>query len=228
MAAATHAGPLRAALLDVDGTLLDSNDAHAQSWVDALARQGMERDFAQVRRLIGMGSDHLLPELGIDASSELAETLMEIRGRIFREAYLPQLKPFPMVRELVERMRAAGLALAVASSASKDDLAALLERAGVADLLKRKTSADDAERSKPDPDIVEAALSLVGHAPKEVLLLGDTPYDVAAGKRAGVGVVAVRCGGWADGDLHGALAIYDNPADLLGSFSASPFGRRPL
>ena len=226
MPAATKLEPLRAALLDVDGTLLDSNDAHAQSWVDALAQHGIQRAFAELRRLIGMGTDHLLPALGIDEGSELADALMETRGGIFRDAYLPHLEPFPSVRALVERLRDAGLELAVASSSSKDDLDALLERACVADLLERKTSADDAERSKPAPDIIEAALALVGQPAQRVLLLGDTPYDIAAGKRAGVGVVAVRCGGWADPDLRGALAIYDDPADLLRQFESSPFAQR--
>lgn len=215
-----------AALLDVDGTLLDSNDAHAQSWVDALARHGIERSFAQLRRLIGMGSDHLLPAIGIDPESERAQALTETRSKIFRADYLPRLRPFANTRALVEHMRAQGLDLVIASSAAKDELGSLLERAGVADLIERRTSADDVERSKPAPDIIEAALSLTGRAAGEVLLLGDTPYDVAAGKRAGVSVVAVRCGGWTDADLRGALAIYDDPADLLSHFTSSPFARR--
>jgi HAD superfamily hydrolase (TIGR01509 family) len=218
--------PPRGALLDVDGTLIDSNDAHAQSWVDALAQHGIARSFYQLRKLIGMGSDHLLPAIGIDASSERAETLMETRGEIFRRDYLPRLQPFPSTRALIEHMREVGLTLVVASSASKDDLGGLLERAGIADLIAKRTSADDADRSKPAPDIVEAALSLSGHAADEVLLLGDTPYDVVAAKRAGVAVVGVRCGGWGDVDLAGAIAIYDDPADLLRRFASSPFARR--
>jgi HAD superfamily hydrolase (TIGR01509 family) len=218
--------PLRGVLLDVDGTLLDSNDAHAQSWVDALAEHGIARPFEQLRRLIGMGSDRLLPAIGIDEPSELAQALQATRSQIFQREYLPKLQPFASARALVERMREQGWSLVVASSASKDELGGLLERAGVADLLELRTSADDAESSKPAPDIVEAAVSLSGHAADEVLLLGDTPYDVAAGTRAGVGVVAVRCGGWADQDLNGAIAIYDDPAALLREFATSPFARR--
>jgi len=218
--------PMRGALLDVDGTLLDSNDAHAQSWIDALAEHGVARPFEQLRRLIGMGSDHLLPAIGIDESSELARALLETRSQIFRREYLSKLQPFPSARALVERMREQGSSLVVASSASKDELGGLLGRAGVADLLELRTSADDAESSKPAPDIIEAAVALSGHVAGELLLLGDTPYDVAAGTRAGVGVVAVRCGGWADQDLKGAIAIYDDPAALLRDFASSPFARR--
>jgi HAD superfamily hydrolase (TIGR01509 family) len=222
----SSAPALRGALLDVDGTLLDSNDAHAQSWVDALAQHGIARSFDQLRKLIGMGSDHLLPAIGIDEDSERAKALMETRGEIFRRDYLPRLQPFPSTRALIEHMRERGLSLVVASSASKDDLGGLLERAGVADLIAKRTSADDADSSKPAPDIVEAALSLSGHAAEEVLFLGDTPYDVIAATRAGVGVVGVRCGGWSDADLAGAIAIYDDPADLLRRFASSPFARR--
>jgi phosphoglycolate phosphatase-like HAD superfamily hydrolase len=218
--------PIRGALLDVDGTLLDSNDAHAQSWVDALAKHGINRHFEELRRLIGMGSDQLLPAIGIDASSERAQAMKATRSKIFLHEYLPKLQPFPSARVLLQHMRKLGLKLVVASSASGDELDGLLERAGVADVIESRTSADDAESSKPAPDIVEAARAVSGFAADEVLLVGDTPYDVAAGMGAGVGVVAVRCGGWTDPDLKGALAIYDDPADLLRWFESSPFARR--
>jgi HAD superfamily hydrolase (TIGR01509 family) len=218
--------PIRAALLDVDGTLLDSNDAHAQSWVDALAEHGIHRRFQELRPLIGMGADQLLPAIGIDPKSDHADPLKATRSRIFLREYLPKLHPLPSARALLEHMRKLGLKLVVASSASENELDGLLERAGVADLIECQTSGDDAERSKPEPDIVEAARALSGQAADDVLLVGDTPYDVAAGKRAGVGVIAVRCGGWTDSDLTGARAIYDDPADLLRRFASSPFARR--
>ena len=217
----------KGALLDVDGTLLDSNDAHARAWVEVLAEEGIEVALERVRRMIGMGGDKLLPALtGIDAESARGERISTRRKAIFAAKHLPHLRPFDGARALIERMRAAGLSLTVATSAGEDELAGLLERAGLADLLRRRTSSDDAERSKPDPDIVEAALAQAGLAPDDAIMLGDTPYDVAAAARAGVRCVAVRSGGWDDQALAGAIAVYQDTADLLARFDDSAFAAR--
>jgi HAD superfamily hydrolase (TIGR01509 family) len=211
-------------ILDVDGTLVDSNDAHARAWVEALAESGRHLPFERVRRLIGMGSDKLVPELtGLDPDSKDGKRLIERRKEIFDQRFVPGLTAFPGVRPLLEMMRAKGLALSVASSATKDDLKRLLGIADAGDLIEEQVSSDDAEQSKPDPDIVQAALKSLRLPADRVLMLGDTPYDVAAARRAGVGIVALLCGGWKAEDLSGALAIYRDPADLLASFAASPF-----
>ena len=218
--------PLRAVVLDIDGTLIDSNDAHAHAWVDVGREFGHEIGFAHVRRLIGMGGDKVLPQLtGVDEESEEGEAIQKRRGEIFRSEYLPKLRPFPHARELLERFRDEGLTLVVATSASKEDMGGLLKQAGIADLMDEKTSSSDAEESKPDPDIVEAALESAGVAPDEALMLGDTPYDVEAARRAGVRCVAVRCGGWGDEELRDAVAVFDDPADLLRRYDESPFAR---
>lgn len=218
---------LKGVLLDVDGTLVDSNDAHAHAWVLALAESGITVPFTQVRRLIGKGGDKLLPEVGgVDAESSRGKTISKRRGEIFREEFLPGLRPFPKTKELLLRMKEIGLRLAVASSAKAAELHDLL-RIGRADgLVEARTSSDDADNSKPDPDIVHAALERLRLPAAAVILLGDTPYDVEAGTRAGVEVVALRCGGWADVDLNGASAIYDSAADLLAHFESSPFAVR--
>jgi HAD superfamily hydrolase (TIGR01509 family) len=214
---------LRAVILDVDGTLVDSNDAHAQAWVDAFAEAGHTVDYTHVRRLIGKGGDKLMPEVsGVTKESEAGGRISDRRSAIFKERYLPRLRPFPRTRELLQRMRDAGLTLVVASSASGEELAPLLDVAGVHDLLEDQTSSSDAERSKPDPDIVQAALDKAGLRPDECLMLGDTPYDVEAAGRAGVGVVALRCGGWHDEELQGAVAVYADPAELLARYEQSP------
>jgi len=211
-------------LLDIDGTLVDSNDAHAHAWVKALAEAGLSVEFMTVRRLIGKGGDKLIPEVsGIDAESEKGKAVSKRRTEIFRKEYLSRLKPFPGAKELLARMRQAVLDLAVASSAKEDELKRLLEVCGADKFIETSTSSDDAENSKPDPDIVHAALGRLGHSPEKVILLGDTPYDVEASRRAGVRAVALRCGGWRDADLKGAIRIYDNPADLLARFDDSPF-----
>lgn len=214
-------------LLDIDGTLVDSNDAHAHAWLKALAEAGVKAEFATVRRLIGKGGDKLLPEVaGIDAESSKGKKISERRGEIFQKEYLPNLKPTPGAKELLARMKEAGMELAVASSAKDDELKGLLKVCGADEFIKAKTSSDDAENSKPDPDIVHAALGELGHPKNEVILLGDTPYDVEASLKAGIRVVALRCGGWGDADLKGAVQIYDDPADLLARFDDSPFGGR--
>lgn len=215
---------VRAAVLDIDGTLIDSNDAHAQAWVDVGKEMGYDIDFDHVRGLIGKGGDKVLPEItGLEDESDEAEKVKKRRGEIFQQRYLPSLKPFPQARELLERFQAEGLTLVVATSASKDDMGKLLEKAGVKDLIEEKTSQSDVEASKPDPDVIEAAVEKAGCKPAEAVMLGDTPYDVEASRRAGVPCVALRCGGWGDEDLRDAVAIYDDPADLLANYDRSPF-----
>jgi HAD superfamily hydrolase (TIGR01509 family) len=211
-------------LLDVDGTLVDSNDMHARAWVRALSEAGVPAELASVRRLIGKGGDKLLPEVsGIDAESEKGKTINKRRDEIFQTEYLPELRPFPGVKELLARMTEEGLKLAVASSSEEDQLKRLLRVCGADEFIKASTSSDDAENSKPDPDIVHAALEQLGQPPDRVILLGDTPYDVEASLKAGIRVVALRCGGWGDADLKGAVEIYDDPADLLARFDQSVF-----
>jgi phosphoglycolate phosphatase-like HAD superfamily hydrolase len=215
----------RVAVLDVDGTLIDSNDAHARAWEEVGREFGIEIPFARVRPLVGMGGDRVLPMLtGMDEGDPRGERLTERRGEIFRERHLPSLRPFPGVRALLERMRGDGLSLVVATSASEDDLKALLGAAGVDDLLDDATSAGEIDRSKPSPDVVAAAVRKAGRPPHEVVMLGDTPYDVQACVAAGVDCIALRSGGWTDADLAGAVAVYADPAELLARYAESPLG----
>jgi HAD superfamily hydrolase (TIGR01509 family) len=223
---------VRAILLDVDGTLLDSNDAHARAWVEVLREDGIEPPpLERVRRLIGMGGDKLLPEIsGIEIDSPHGKKLGERRKEIFKRNYLPALRPTPGARALVERLARGGVPLVVATSAESEELKGLLQRARLEDLLTESTTSSDAESSKPDPDIITAAVKKAGVPPAESILIGDTPYDIAAARRAGVRTIAVRCGGWGDDDLFGAIAIYDDPAELLASIDRSPLaalGERP-
>ncbi len=215
---------IRAVLFDIDGTLLDSNDAHAHAWLDSLRGHGKNVPFDHVRSKIGMGGDKLLPAVaGIDADSIEGRSIAERRGVIFRAHYLPDLGPFHGARVLVDRLRSRGLMVAAVSSASSKDLADLLRAAGVADLMDVVISADDADRSKPDADLVEVALDRTGVTDSEALMIGDTPFDIEAGARAGVPVMAFRCGGgWTDEDLAGAIALYDGPADLSSQLDRSP------
>jgi phosphoglycolate phosphatase-like HAD superfamily hydrolase len=217
---------LRTVLLDIDGTLIDSNDAHARAWVDALRAHGYVVPFEQVRPLIGKGGDKLLPELtGLDPESGEAERIGATRSELFLRRELPALRPTRGARPLLEHLLEQGLDLVVATSAAEDEVRALLEQAGVSDLIELASSADDAERSKPDPDIVQAALRLSGSQAAHSAMVGDTPYDVEAAARARVPAIALRCGGWWDDAAFAqARAIYDDPADLLAHFEESPLG----
>ncbi|HYO95856.1 MAG TPA: HAD family hydrolase [Polyangiaceae bacterium] len=219
--------PLQAILLDLDGTLVDSNDAHAQAWIDTLREFGHRPEFQQVRRLIGKGGDKLLPEVtGVDPESELGKRISKQRSALFRERFLPELKAFPGSRALLQRMHDAGIRLVVATSAQKEEMGPLLRIAGAEGLLYDATNSSEAENSKPDPDIIEAALRKAGCSADEALMLGDTPYDIQAAAAAGVRTVAVRCGGWSTEELEGALAVYDGPEQLLAAYEASPFATR--
>jgi HAD superfamily hydrolase (TIGR01509 family) len=212
-------------IFDVDGTLVDSNDAHAEAWVRAFAEAGHAVPFERVRPLIGMGGDQLLPTLGFSAQGEAHEKMGQRRGEIFKQDFLPHLRPLPGARELVKRLQQAGLRLAVASSAQPAELEPLLKVAGVEEILRLRTSAGDVEESKPEPDVVQAALERLRLPPPAAVMIGDTPYDVAAALRAGVAVIAFRSGGWSDADLRGAIAVYDHAADLLDRFDSSPLRR---
>lgn len=215
-------------LLDVDGTLVLSVDAHAQAWSAALAEAGHQVPPDRVRPLVGMGGDRVLAALvpGLDDEREPGAGIAERRRRIFLEHHASTLQPAPGARELLERLRAEGLRLIAATSAKEDELEVLLGRAGVDDLIESATTSNDAESSKPAPDIVEAALDHSGMAADRVLMIGDTPYDIESAGRAGVSVIALRCGGFPESTLSAALAIYDDPADLLANYQRSPLAAR--
>jgi HAD superfamily hydrolase (TIGR01509 family) len=217
---------LKGVIFDVDGTLLDSNDAHALSWVEAFAEAGYDVPFDVVRPLIGMGADKLLPKtIGISKDSDEGKKLVARHSEIFEERHLPRLRPFKGARDLVQRIRSDHLKALVATSARDEQLTELLKAAHVDDLMEERATASDAKRSKPDPDIVQAAIEEGGISPKHLVMIGDTPYDIEAAAKAGVRTIAFRCGGWTDDKLKGAAEIYDGPADLLAHYEASLIGR---
>lgn len=214
---------IRAVLFDIDGTLLDSNDAHAHAWLDALRGHGKDVPFDLVRSKIGKGGDKLLMELaGIDNGSPEGKVLSARRTAVFKAHYLPDLGPTPGGRALIERLRSRGLARAIVTSAGGDELADLMRQAAVVGMFDALITSDDAEHGKPDPDLVKIALDKLNVGPREAVMIGDTPYDITAAARAGVSTIAFRSGGWKDRDLDGAIAIYDHPADLLSRLDQSP------
>jgi len=212
----TAARPFEAVLFDVDGTLIDSNGAHAVAWATALREQGISKTAAEIRPFIGMGSDKLLPAVAqLDEKTQLGRALAK-RKKVIFDMLLPTLVPTPGARALVEYLRDCHVEVVIATSAPDREMDAVLEQAGVKDLFPKRTSKDDAANSKPDPDIVEAALKKSRVPRDRAAMVGDTPYDVEAARRAGIAVVALRCGGyWSDQDFAGALDVFDHPAALL-------------
>ena len=217
-------------LFDVDGTLIDTVDFHAWSWERTFRHFGKEVRVQAIRDQIGKGSDQLLPVFWSEEELErLGDELRKYRRALFRREYLPRAKAFPRVRELFERIKRDGKRIAVASSSKKDELGEFLEIAAVADLADVTISADDADRSKPHPDIFEAALrELRGPDPREAIVIGDTPYDAQAASSTGLETIGLLCGGFPEEQLRsaGCIAIYRDPADLLGQYEESPLADR--
>ena len=220
---------IQGVLLDIDGTLVLSNDAHAQAWVEAFAEYGYEIKFEDVRPLIGMGGDQLIPRTvpELSAKEGVGKKAADRRKELIIEKFSAKLVPAPGSRELVQRLKQEGFKLVVASSASSEELSSLLKAAEVEDLLSEepKTTSSDTEASKPVPDLVQAALSKGQLQPEQAIMLGDTPYDIQAASKAGVGVIAFRCGDFDDSQLADAVAIYDDPADLLEHYDLSPLAK---
>ena len=208
-------------LFDVDGTLIDSNGAHAQAWTQSLAEHGIVVPFDRVRRAIGMGSDKLLPAVaGISHESDTGRALIERKKEIFG-TLLPSLRPTAGARPLLEYLRQLQVALVVATSADDRELHTLLKQAGVDDLFPERASKDDADASKPDPDIVRAAMTKSGARKDTTAMVGDTPYDIEAASRAGIAAIALRCGGyWSDSDFSGAIAVFDDPQGLHAAWTS--------
>ena len=220
---------LKAAIFDVDGTLVDSVDIHAQAWVDAFKEFGHEIEFDAVRGQIGKGGDQLMPVfLSKEEVEEKGEELNERRGEILKERYLSKIKPFADVRALFERIKADGTRIVLASSAKADELKTYQKIANIEGLTDVETSSDDAEESKPEPDIFEAAMSKLGDVkPDEVIVIGDTPYDAEAAAKAGLRTIGVLSGGFSEDSLReaGCVAIYKSPTDLLAQYDRSLLAR---
>lgn len=208
--------PIQGLIFDIDGTLIDSNDAHANAWKQVFDENGLSVEFIKIRSAIGMGGDHLLPLLtGLSADSTEGKKLEQRRGEIFRAEYLPQLKAFPRTREMLELLKAKDYRIAIATSASAKDLHALLKQTNLEGLFDMKTSSSDVSSSKPDPDIVEAALKRAHLDARRALMVGDTPYDIEAAAKAGVKTIAFTSGGWTRDKLAQAWKVYRDPAEFL-------------
>jgi HAD superfamily hydrolase (TIGR01509 family) len=216
---------IKAVIFDVDGTLVDSNKLHVQAWIDAFWYFGKDIGYDELSEQMGKGGDQLMPVFcSKEELDKFGAELAEYRVEIFTGGYLHQVRPFPKVRELFERIRADGLQIALASSAKEEELEQHKKNLKIADLLEGATSADDAERSKPHPDIFQAALDQLDDVePEEVVVVGDSPFDIEAAGRAGIRTIAVLSGGFAEEKLReaGAKEVYADVAELLERYDNS-------
>ncbi len=219
---------IRGILLDIDGTLVRSNDEHAQAWSEALRRFGYDVPWNEIRGWIGMGGDKILPRVDrrLNDKEDPGASIARLRQEIFLQTCVERLRPQPGARDLLECFRSHSLRRVAATSAKRAELDAILRAGTIEDEIDLAATSDDADRSKPDADVIASALAKAGLRQDEAVYLGDTPYDVQASRKAGVAVIALRCGGWGDSDLAGADAIYDTPAELLGRLDESPIGLR--
>lgn len=208
----------RAALFDIDGTLIDSNDLHASAWGDAFRAYGIDLPHERIHGQIGKGGDNLMPAfLPPDLLDRHAQDIEKTCKEIFKRDYMMRIVPFPGVMPLFEALKDTGALIVLATSGSREELEHHSDLLGIGDLIDGATSRDDVEHSKPCPDIFQAALSkLPGLRPQEAIVVGDTPYDMQAASRAEITGVGVRCGGFPEADLRaaGAAALYDGPWSL--------------
>jgi membrane protein len=214
----------RAVLLDIDGTLVDSNEAHVTAWCEAFRRHAYDFDRAIVHDQIGKGGDNLVPSLVPDASDEERQALEEAHGEIYKRDFLADVRPFPDARALLIKSKEAGKRVLLASSASKEELDHYVRLLDAGEIIEGATSKDDVAHSKPCPDIFQKAVEKAGVDPAEALVIGDTPYDIIAARRSGVETVALRSGRFPEQELAAErpLAIYDDVAELLEKFDCSP------
>ena len=218
----------RAVLFDVDGTLVDTNELHAVAWREAFRHFGHEVPLDTIRTQIGKGGDNLIPTLLPDLPQEQANEIDTWRGELFKRDYLPSTLPFPGIRELFERLVEDEIRIVLASSSSQEEVGFHLDLIAAADLVSAITSKDDVESSKPCPDIFEAAVKKVAPIPAgEVVVVGDSPWDIKAAARAGVRAIGFLSGGFPETQLRaeGAIACYRDARHLLADYDSSVFAR---
>lgn len=207
---------LQALLLDIDGTLVDSNDKHTDCWVEAFAHFGTEVDRQTVRGQIGKGGDLLVPDLlNARQMRRFGEELKKYRGELWTRRYIDSVQPFPGAREALEELHGRGLKLAFASSSNPNEVEYYVSLLGAEDMLEGSTSKGDAQFSKPSPEIFQAALERVGTKQENTLVAGDTPYDVLASHRAGLAVAALLCGGFERELLAKAEFLFDDIPSMV-------------
>ena len=206
---------MAAVLFAVDGTLVATTYLHAVTWWRAQAQHGHQVPKATIHRAIGMGGDRLLEHL-LGEEPEDGDAMRAAHKTLYWE-FWPQLVPLPGAADLLHACAGKGLDIVLASSADAEELAQLRRVLDSDDVITAATSADDAEASKPAPDIVQMAMTKADAGTDEVVFVGDAVWDVEAAKRAGIPCVALECGGTSAAELRaaGATGVFKDPAELL-------------
>ena len=213
-----------AAILDVDGTLVDSNYFHAVAWYRAMRDHDHTLPIWRIHRAIGMGSDQLIGALlGDDVEARDGDDIRAAeKGHYFD--LIDEVRPLEGSRELIEDLKRAGGKVVLASSAKPDEVDHYLDLLDARDIADAWTTSGDVERTKPEPDLVDSALEKVGGGP--AVMIGDSVYDCAAARNAGVETIAVLTGGFSDSELlkAGARVVFDSIVELRGCLSWTPLG----
>lgn len=221
---------MNGAIFDIDGTLLDSVDLHAEAWKQTFEHYGFPQSFGAVRSQIGKGGDQLMPVfLPKHVIDEKGREIEKYRGALFKKNFLPHVKSFPNVRALFEHLLECDWKIALASSAKEEELKIYKGLCEISDLPLAETSSDDVEKSKPHPDIFEVAAKRLGNLKAaDCVVVGDSPYDASAAKKCKMKMIGVLCGGFLEESLRqaGCDQIYANPSDLFQKFETSFFGRK--
>lgn len=195
----------RAALLDVDGTLVDTNYHHALAWYRAFRQNGVTLPMWRIHRSIGMGGDQLIESLmGAEAEAKIGDDVRTAHSILYM-ALIGEVALMPGARELIDELRKRGHPIVLSSSASSDEVDHYLDQLDVRDDVKGWTTSADVEATKPEPDLIRAALDKAGT--DDAVLIGDTPYDVQTAEKAGVPTVALMTGGFSEQELVGAGAV---------------------
>ncbi|GAA0660361.1 membrane protein [Sphingomonas insulae] len=216
---------IRAVLFDLDGTLVDSNGFHIDAWERVFREGGHVVSRERIAGQIGKGGDLLVPALLPDVPQAERNRLATRHGEVFKARYLDLVRPFPGATSLLRRVNASGRQVVLASSASGEELDHYVRLLGVEGLVTAKTSKEDVSTTKPAGDIFAAALAKAGVSSRHAVVIGDTPYDIAAAAKCGFPAVAVRSGGFDDDDLRDAVALYDDVEAVLAGFDRSPLAR---
>lgn len=215
---------IAAILFDIDGTLVDSNDQHVLAWEAAFAGIGKQFDRAMIHDQIGKGTDMLVPTLLPELDEAAQEALGKAHGYVFKARYLDGIRPFAGAIALLKHAHEAGQVVVLASSASGEELDHYLELLDARGIVRATTSGDDVAGTKPAPDIFATALAKIAPLDAaDVVVVGDTPYDVEAAAKCGIRTIALRSGGFSDDVLRaaGAIRLYDDAAALLADYDAA-------
>lgn len=218
---------VKAVIFDIDGTLVDSNAFHVQAWEEAFLRSGVPVPREKIERQIGKGSDQLIPSLVKDVDERGIEKISRVRGEIFRDRYLKDVKAFPHATDLIKLLHSRGKSIVLASSAEANEVKYYAQMLEIKSMLTGIVSKADVIHSKPAGDIFAVALSLVSPIQaEEVLAVGDTPYDVQSALQSDIKTIAVRSGGFSQEILFeaGAYSIYAGVTEIYQSFDRTPLG----